>query len=484
MYAVTKIPLFVCCALVLLATAGFAKSAVSLTGNELTEAINSQRVTMVLFYAPWSGNSISFLPEYDKIAQALSNDDIFVGKVDCSVDEETYKAEEIEELPALKIYISGEPIEYHRDFNVATVLDYVQRLTESSLIDIDAQHETFFQYAEKHLTPDQPIALLLVDGSDTSSATEEVRGNYDYACKKFYSVPCTVSADMSVTEMLELNLERTPLPVVVMLREFPDDEPLVSVAPKSAQLSISAMLEWMQMAAFPALTEFSEDNEASIYSLKRLGFSTHIIAIVDRHGAKGIRGHSRDITESASSDTAESAAANNALLHHAKTLANMHQGEAVFSYVDVSTLSSSPYVQDFVGRLNINVDSDVPMMLIANAVDTHVNFYSLKSIRQQDGSLSRAPVTPDQATQFVQDYFDRKLSPTSRRRHDLPDEVYTPDDPTEERRRLMDTVSDEEAAIADEEEDAWWDREADIWAGAEEEAAAIKAMEAMEEAAS
>ena len=98
--------------------------------------------------------------------------------------------------------------------------------------------------------------------------------------------------------------------------------------------------------------------------------------------------------------------------------------------------------------------SDIPMILIANAIDTHVNFYSLKSNMNENHII-----TPDDTENFLKKYFNGELIPTSRRKHDLPDEVYSVDE-IEKNRRLVNENDDIED---DSHEDMWWNPDDEIW---------------------
>lgn len=436
------------------------------TIDELSDTIQTRKMVSVLYYATWHTPSMRFLTDYEQIATSFRDENIVFARVECADNEKIVDEEGIEDYPTLKLYIDSEAVEYEYDDDIMTeegVSEYIGRMMETSLINVDDLPEGFFKYAETNLSPEQPIAMLLSDPNEFSPYFDDIRFNFDFACKKFYSIPCGVSFNSSVFEMLGVSV----LPAVVMLREFPDDEPLVEIAPSSLTSSVVGILTWMQLNAFPKFNEFNEENEASIYSLKRLGFSTHIIAILNRYGAKSFQtSGGRDITDSTDDEGTADASAltmNRALFGLTKALANTHHGKAVFSFVDVSNPTN--YVEDFTDRLDIDMEDDVPTIVIANAVDTHVNFYTLRSNVEGRGLVS----TVD-ADEYIQKYFNGELEPTSRRKHDLPEELYDEDgesDASRARRLVELDYQNEEEDIHEDEPEDWMDFEVeeDVWEG-------------------
>jgi hypothetical protein len=196
----------------------------------------------------------------------------------------------------------------------------------------------------------------------------------------------------------------------------------------------------MQLAAFPRYSEFTERNEPTIYSLKRLGFSTHVITVVNTD----VHSHSqgRDITDHAVATS--SANANMDIFNMGKQVADEYRGQAVVSYVD--TARSTPYTDDLLSRLEINPGLDLPMVLIAQAVDTHVNFYAYKSNVLGGGTGgSASSLSVPEAKDFVARFFADELFPTSRRRHDLPADIA--DLETDGSHSLTDGDDDEESFL-------------------------------------
>lgn len=382
------------------------------------DTISTQNLVMVLYHAPWNTVSQEFLNEYESIATSLQDVDMFVGKVDVSVEDQLYDTEGIHDLPVIKFYVGGEPIWYEREMDEDSVTGFVRRLTESSLTTLDADAGGFYEFAREHLSETQPIAVMLLgpdmENPSANAAKNNLLTNFDYACKKFFSLPCAVTTNRTLFQN-----EVSSYPSMVMVRQFPDEASL-DIADESIT-SIDDILYWMQLSAFPRYSEFTQRNEPILYSLKRLGFSTHVITVVDTDIHS--HGQGRDITDH--SVAAGNTNANVDIFNYGKVMADQYRGQAVFTYVD--TARSTEYTEELLDRLEINPALDLPMILIAQAVDTHVNFYAYKSNAMGDigdttGGTTSSLTVP-QVKDFVSKFFADELFPTSRRRHDLPSDI-------------------------------------------------------------
>lgn len=383
------------------------------TTDTFDKTISENMIVMLLFYAPWNPESQDFLPEYERIADSLGDLDVFCGKVDVSMEDKLYASQGIEEIPTIMVYVGKEPMEYPRGYNEDEISGYIRRLAETSLTNVDTLPGGFYAFARSHLSVHQPIAVVLVDSQVNDpvhqNEMDTIRVNFDFACKKFYTLPCAVSSNHSLFAG-----EIKSFPQMVMVRQFPD-EPHLDLADKSI-VEIDDILYWQQLSAFPRFSEFTEENEPTIYSLQRLGFSTHIITMVNTniHGRK----QGRDITDNNAVQVDDDAHLN--IFRAGQEVSNTYRGRAVCSYVDHAR--ATPYTEEFLDRLEINADLDFPMVLIAKAMETHVNFYAYKSNDMSTGE-STAVITPDKMKNFVAKFYDDQLFPSSRRRHDIPTDI-------------------------------------------------------------
>ncbi|TMS08880.1 Protein disulfide-isomerase A4 [Larimichthys crocea] len=88
-----------------------------LTDSNYDTFIEGKDTVLVEFYAPWCGHCKQFAPEYEKIAQALKENDppVPVAKVDATIATELANRFEVSGYPTIKILKNGEPVDYDGD---------------------------------------------------------------------------------------------------------------------------------------------------------------------------------------------------------------------------------------------------------------------------------------------------------------------------------------------------------------------------------
>ena len=105
------------------------KDVIVLTDATFDKALKNYEYLLVFFYAPWCIRCNKFHPEYDKAASLLKNENIFLAKVDATVEKKLDKKFELTGFPVLKLFIRGTPIEYNGERNHEDLIKWIRKKT-------------------------------------------------------------------------------------------------------------------------------------------------------------------------------------------------------------------------------------------------------------------------------------------------------------------------------------------------------------------
>uniref|UniRef100_A0A665WCE8 Protein disulfide-isomerase A4 n=1 Tax=Echeneis naucrates TaxID=173247 RepID=A0A665WCE8_ECHNA len=103
-----------------------------LTDNNYDTFIEGKDTVLVEFYAPWCGHCKQFAPEYEKIAQALKENEpaIPVAKVDATVASELASRFEVSGYPTIKILKNGEAVDYDGERTQKAIVERVKEVAQ------------------------------------------------------------------------------------------------------------------------------------------------------------------------------------------------------------------------------------------------------------------------------------------------------------------------------------------------------------------
>ena len=111
------------------------KDVIILTDSTFDKAINKYEFLMVFFYAPWCIRCNKFHPEYEKAASILKSENLFLAKVDATVEKKLDKKFEITGFPVLKLFIRGKPVEYNGERNHEDLVKWIRKKTNGPAIE-------------------------------------------------------------------------------------------------------------------------------------------------------------------------------------------------------------------------------------------------------------------------------------------------------------------------------------------------------------
>ena len=100
-----------------------------LTDSTFDKAVSKYDYLLVLFYAPWCGHCKKFHPEYEKAAKTLRKENLYLSKVDATVEKKLAEKFEIQGFPTVKLFIKGEAIEYTGGRKEQEVINWMRKKT-------------------------------------------------------------------------------------------------------------------------------------------------------------------------------------------------------------------------------------------------------------------------------------------------------------------------------------------------------------------
>ena len=105
------------------------KDVIILTDATFDKAVEKYEYLLVLFYAPWCGHCKKFHPEYEKAATVLRKENLYLAKVDATVEKKLAEKFEIQGFPTVKLFIKGQAIEYTGGRRESEVINWMRKKT-------------------------------------------------------------------------------------------------------------------------------------------------------------------------------------------------------------------------------------------------------------------------------------------------------------------------------------------------------------------
>ena len=120
----------------------FDKDVIVLTDSTFDKAIQKYEYLMVYFYAPWCIRCNKFHPEYEEAATILKKENLFLAKVDATVEKQLDKRFKLKGFPVIKLFIRGKEIEYKKERKTMDGVNWMRRKTNGpSIINLNTKEE-------------------------------------------------------------------------------------------------------------------------------------------------------------------------------------------------------------------------------------------------------------------------------------------------------------------------------------------------------
>ena len=152
------------------------KDVIILTDNTFDKAVEKYEYLLVLFYAPWCGHCKKFHPEYEKAATVLRKENLYLAKVDATVEKKLAEKFEIQGFPTVKLFIKGQPIEYTGGRKESEVINWMRKKTGPATKDLKTVDDV-----EKFQKDNDVVMVYFgTDKTDIEEFTKVARKNEDF----------------------------------------------------------------------------------------------------------------------------------------------------------------------------------------------------------------------------------------------------------------------------------------------------------------
>ena len=152
------------------------KDVIILTDSTFDKAVEKYEYLLVLFYAPWCGHCKKFHPEYEKAATTLRKENLYLAKVDATVEKKLAEKFEIQGFPTVKLFIKGHPIEYTGGRKESEVINWMRKKTGPATKELKSEDEV------EKFKKDNDVVLVYFGSNkaDIEEFTNVARKNEDF----------------------------------------------------------------------------------------------------------------------------------------------------------------------------------------------------------------------------------------------------------------------------------------------------------------
>ncbi len=153
------------------------KDVIILTDSTFDKAIEKYEYLLVLFYAPWCGHCKKFHPEYEKAANVLRKENLYLAKVDATVEKQLDQRFQLRGFPIIKLFIRGKEIEYNKERNAVDVINWMRRKTNGPA----TENLNTIEEVEKFKKENEVVLIYFGDDKkDIEEFIKVARNNEDY----------------------------------------------------------------------------------------------------------------------------------------------------------------------------------------------------------------------------------------------------------------------------------------------------------------
>jgi protein disulfide-isomerase A1 len=320
-----------------------------LTSDNFDEVIKQNKYILVEFYAPWCGHCKALAPEYAKAAGSLSDTDLKLGKVDATVHADLGERYKVRGYPTIKFFIDGTPIEYSGGRTADEIVAWLKKKSGPAAVTLSNVDEL------KKFQEDNEVGVV----GCFSDVTNDNGALFNKVANSMDSVSFAITQESAVCDELKIKGDSA-----VLLKKFDEGR-----NDFEGQFDETELKKFISSNQLPLISEFNQETAQKIFGGE-------------------IKVHNLLFISKKSSDADKT-------LTEFKDAAKEYRGRVIFVLIDTD-VDENERVLEFFGLKK----EDAPTIrLISLGAD-------MTKYKPENSELTSAVIS-----QFVQDFFDKKIKP-------------------------------------------------------------------------
>ncbi|KAI0254682.1 thioredoxin-like protein [Lactifluus subvellereus] len=220
-----------------------ASDVIDLTPANFKSVVDSEKLLLVEFFAPWCGHCKALAPHYEEAATSLKEKGIKLAKVNCVDEPDLCQTHGVQGYPTLKVFRHGDPSDYVGPRKADGIISYMTKQSLPAVSQVTAANIEEFKLADKIVAIAYLFSPSDAPAAEFQATAEKHRDDYLFG----------QSTDAAVIEAAGVSP-----PAIVLYRAF--DDP-ISVYPHSvASATVEEIGNWIKGLSIPIIAEVSAEN--------------------------------------------------------------------------------------------------------------------------------------------------------------------------------------------------------------------------------
>lgn len=303
-----------------------------LTDNNMGTALKQYDFLLVEFYAPWCGHCKKLAPHYSGAATELYDENIALGKVDCTTSKKLHNKYKIDGFPTMHFFKYGKQVPYTGGNKQDSIVQWLRRHSMPSATELSTIQSVT---SKQEMVP---VMLVGYFPSEGETATIAQKAYFQAAEHKDHlNFFHTQSAEVAA----HLGLESDG---IAILKKFDEKQNVLKLSDFNSKNVAEGVSDFVTSMTYPLVSVFSKERAREIFSPKIM---THVLVFTDPetdHHAPALATATRLATQfRGSAQVISIEATDDAILTHFKVDAGSLPAAVV---MDVDLMERYPYASE------------------------------------------------------------------------------------------------------------------------------------------